>query len=302
MHRSNIKNEVQKMLNIINKNCLLTVLFCLIFNLINGQNNIDYNINTTKQKQTAIEKVNLYIKLGDYYRIDKQLLDSALYYYNLAIINTTDSSQAKHIANLINSVGVSYCDKLNLYNNAMKCFVKALFIYEKIHYLRGISASFINIGNVLSYQNEYKKALGYFYKALKIKKLTNDNKGIASCLLNIGYIYTNINKYEKALYFFKHALNISNKIDYVECSALLYDNVGTVYFKQGDNETNKFNALAKYNDALNSFAKSLKLYKANNNVQGEALVLYDISSVYLKLNHIDKAKLYADSSLSIGDF
>jgi hypothetical protein len=36
-------------------------------------------------------------------------------------------------------------------------------------------------------------------------------------------------KYER-LFFFKHALNISNKIDYVECSALLYDNVGTVLF------------------------------------------------------------------------
>jgi tetratricopeptide (TPR) repeat protein len=142
-------------------------------------------------------------------------------------------------ANLYNDLGSCY-GKLGKYDEALKYFIKALEIREKVlgteH--RDTAASLNNIGLTYGELGDHNKALKYNTRALEIREkvLGPEHSHTATSLSNVGGTYGNLGDHNKALKYQTRALEIREKVlgpEHPHTAASL-NNVGGVYGDLGD--------------------------------------------------------------------
>ncbi len=271
-------------------------LLCLIAYNTHSQEINTSNLIEYQKIQGLPEKLKNYIKLGDIYRIEKQNYDSAYYYYNLAINISQDSLSASYIADCINALGVNTMN-INLYSKAISFFIKSLKICEKIKDKKGIAYCYSNIGIALAENHNYNKALSFFDKSIEIFEEIMDVEGVVGSFINYGQINLIQKNYEQAEKYFLLALKTLKKYNSEYSLALLYDNLGCTYMEQGAITSDINIKKTKFESAKNYLEKALYYHRAKNDLYGEAVTLYDISTIYNNQKQYDKAIKYADSSL-----
>ena len=82
-------------------------------------------------------------------------------------------------------------------------FSKSLKLYSKIKDWKGISKSYLNLGNSNSSKGYTDLAIKCFERGLVIDAKYNNNEKKAEFLSGIGTVYFNLSNNEKALYFYK---------------------------------------------------------------------------------------------------
>ena len=169
------------------------------------------------------------------------------------------------------------------YPSALNYCFKSLKIRELLKDKRGISSAYTNIGTIYNDQADYPKALDYFLKSLKIAEELNNENLIALDLGSIGNIYIDQKNYSKALGYFFKALNISDKSKDKTSLARNFGNIGNVYSIQAEEAINgkdipKSDLL--YENALNYYSKTLKIYEELNDKNGIVASLSNIGNIY----------------------
>ncbi|MEM7040869.1 MAG: tetratricopeptide repeat protein, partial [Bacteroidota bacterium] len=93
-----------------------------------------------------------------------------------------------------------------LYRKSIEFQEKSLAINQAMGVDEGVSANYVNLGQVYLQLKEYRKAQEYLEAARKMKQQLKDRRGLARVQNNLGLIYTHLGKYAQAERSFREAL------------------------------------------------------------------------------------------------
>ena len=123
---------------------------------------------------------------------------------------------------------------------------------------------------------------------LKFLKISKEDTSQINALNKLSGQYTNIGSYEQARQAAQRAYLSSVKLNYKKGIAKALHCEGNVYYYQG-----------KYEDALNSYFKSVKIREDIGDAKGIADLYTNIGAIYCNLGSYDKALSIQLKSLSI---
>ena len=162
----------------------------------------------------------------------------------------------------------TYSDQLKK-EEAFVAIKKSNVFFTKANNARGISQSFMNLGNLYIYKGDQINALLFYNKGLDVAEKNNLFKIQGLINKNIGVVFMNQEKYDDALIYSNKALNLFQKINNKKEIAGIYINIGNVYF-------NQYNA----DKALIYYLKGEKICLEINDNFNLGLLYNNIGSVY----------------------
>ncbi|MEM8965811.1 MAG: ATP-binding protein [Bacteroidota bacterium] len=147
----------------------------------------------------------IYLALANAYQITGS--------YDLSVLNATKSidilrqqpNTSARLANVLNLLGTTQGLQSH-YVESLKSHHEALAIYEHLENRQGIARTYIDIGNLHSFQKEFHDAINYYEKSLDLSLAIQDT-------INIVYLYSNI-----ALIWRKHLDSLDLAIEYYQHS------------------------------------------------------------------------------------
>jgi len=199
-------------------------------------------------------------------------LDSAYYYYQIALDVAKKSKRYSEIAYSLNNIG-DYYFKNALYSTALEKMMEAYDIFEKENDKRGMAYVLNDIGEIYRNQQDYDKALDYFERSSKIRSERNDVRGLAKSLE------------EKALMTFYKAIDLSEKSDYLKGKSWALAGISDVFYAQGKREK-----------ALEYLFKALDMDKKIQNKYGEISSYNIIGKIYIESNFLALAEEYLNKA------
>jgi serine phosphatase RsbU (regulator of sigma subunit) len=148
--------------------------------------------------------------------------------------------------------------------------------------IKGICASYMNIGIIHFEQGNNAQALSYYKKSLKIyedfTKSTDPAKalfgkaGLGRCYNNMGNIALNLFNYTEAIELYNKSLKIKKELNDKRGLSLCYNNIGNVYSETGN-----------YAMAVEPYQNAIQLYEETEDKNGQALVLANVSGLQIMM-------------------
>ena len=237
------------------------------------------------QQSTGRQRVEVLIKLSN--QIRRSSIDSAITYAQEALDISQRIENETLQGNSHNSLGWFLTDK-GEYPDALKHFLEAKRIFEKIGNLRREVVVLENIGKLYSSQSNYSKALEYYFSALNLEEQLNDRQRIANILLSIGSVYYQMDQPEESISFYKRALKISEQLDDASNIAISATDLGHIY-----------TSMEKTERALEAYNKALEASEELPGAHARATILMELSSVYNDNNSYQKALEINNQALSL---
>jgi len=146
--------------------------------------------------------------------------DSALYYYNLALIKNKQISNPSLKASIFNNIGLTYWNKSE-YKLAITAYYQALNLFKKINDIKGLAKTNSNLGLLYNDMLDNNSALLNFNEAIHYYNLLNDNKGISIVYLNMGITYHEMGQNKNAEAAFRASYNLKNEDEFYGKSLVL---------------------------------------------------------------------------------
>ncbi|MFX0094540.1 MAG: tetratricopeptide repeat protein, partial [Candidatus Hodarchaeota archaeon] len=161
------------------------------------------------------------------------------------------------------------------YPMALQHYETAFKIAKKYRDLRSMANRLDCIGNVYYEMEEHDQALELLEECLQIcEKIPFPVLDIqANCINTIGRIYNFRQEYNIALEKYEEAREIAEKLGRMKQKAVLFNNSGVIYWKQGH-----------YEKALEYYDKALKIYVEIEELSSEDISL--IMDIYLNKGEI----------------
>ena len=136
-----------------------------------------------------------------------------------------------------------------------------------------------------SYKENQKKAIKKLENALLIAKSNDNNEQISLTKNNLGIVFRDLGEFKKAKQYSEEALTITNDS---LIKASIFNNIGICNRKLG-----------LFEDSINYYLKSLKIYEAKNILDKTATVNNNIAIVYSYLNLNKKSLEYYDKAKNV---
>ena len=283
-------------------NFLLILLYC---------NNImaDEKKSLLRQIETTedpIEKVRLYIELGDKYEHSDP--GRAIYYYENAfnlgtqikeetreksLIPQLELLRAKSLRymGIVYSTLGSFEEALDKYSQAQEVLLQ-IRDYYTAPFRKEVDSKFArllnDIGIVYSRQGVFGIARDYYREALKIYEELQDSVRIANALSSMGIIEARQANMWEALRNFQLALDIYTKNDNHEGMAQNFNNIAGIYFQLGN-----------WDEALHLYKRALAIFQELGLNQRVAAIFNNIGLSYQNKGDFEKALENLEKGLSI---
>ncbi|RYM34924.1 tetratricopeptide repeat protein [Brumimicrobium glaciale] len=146
-----------------------------------------------------------------------------------------------------------------------------------------------NIGNIFLKQQNYQEATQYYSKALKIFQKEKDKKGEGRMLRSLGSVYLTIGNRDLAIEYYNRSLEIAKNSGVENTgTAVNLMNIGLIKFEK-----------ELYNEAIIPFEKALKILEIKNEKFFIAGCYKLLAKIYLELNKLEKALVFAEKNLAI---
>jgi signal transduction histidine kinase len=196
--------------------------------------------------------------------------DSALLFYDAAIVLYQKINDAKGLASCYNNKAMIYSNK-GWYERAITLYFLALKQFEQLQDELGKGNALNNIA--VLYNDFYKKNLGRYYafNALRVFQKIDDEHGTAAAYTNIALSYDDINA-DSSLYFHLKAAAIKEKNDDRYGLGITYNDIGVEYGELG-----------KYDKAFAYLDKAYAIKSTFNDELGIASVLTNKASIFKKM-------------------
>jgi tetratricopeptide (TPR) repeat protein len=156
-----------------------------------------------------------YARTGDRCR-NAGTIDSAIFYYNLALGIDTNAFGVRHpsVARDYNNLGLIWSEK-GEYDTAIDFYNRALRIDSTIHgkMHHKVANLYNNLGSSWSAKGEYDKAIMYYGLAIEIDTvvLGKNHRNSAVCYNNLGLAWDSKGDYNKAIEYFNLAIETGRK-------------------------------------------------------------------------------------------
>ena len=164
---------------------------------------------------------------------------------------------------------------------------KAIDLATKIKFKKGLAYAHKNMGLGYYMKGEFIDALNHWEMSLAIFEEIKDESGISNLLSNLGAVFQTIGDDPKALGYFIRSVKIAEKIQDSTRLGTVYLNIGTVYS----------NAVMNYDDAFESFNKSMTIFSNLGYDEGVGAVAINIAELYLKNNNPEAALPHLNEAL-----
>lgn len=227
-----------------------------------------------------------YINMGISYGI-RSRVDSALYYFSLAYNQAQISDYPLGLARSLADMGYAY-DRLDNKKASVDYYFKALAIFKKIKYERGIVQCNTNIGSIYYDLKQYKLAKSYFDECLKSVLKSKNQAAIGNVLYALGNCYQSVGRDDKAMESFSQSLAIRKRIGDANGTGLARMGLGIVYRHKKQYAA----ALSVLDSALTDITSLQDKYE-------EIAVLSNTVDVYLDMHNYNKAEAIALRALSL---
>jgi two-component system, sensor histidine kinase PdtaS len=275
----------------------ISIVFIFLFlPKLSFQSEADTLLKLIASTNDQIDKIELYIRLGDTYEYSDP--DQAIYYYEQAyelcnVIRST--SKNKNLlpqveilrAKSLRYMGIVHSDQGN-YQAALDYYFEAKKSLEDV---KGLYTSLArrdvdlktakllnNIGVVFSNQSMFEIAKEYYLEALSVYQDLEDKKSIAVVYNSIGIVEARQANISEALIFFRNALDIYIEINDKEGIAQTQNNIGNVYMHHGS-----------YRDALELYTQAYMGFVEMQYVHRVASTLNNIGRANQHLGNYDRA-------------
>lgn len=213
-------------------------------------------------------------------------LNNLLKAYNWA----EEANNTKLLFNISNELGNTYLGQKN-YDKALEYYNKAEAKAIELNDNYRLSIVAIGKGNIYSINKKYKESVESFKLAAEGFKNT-DIKGWSVAMLSLADIYIEQNEVDKAFTL----LNKINKVPFVYENTYLHGSSLLV-------TASAYNKLGDYPSAIDTYYKSIKVFKASRSIYDLKNVYKNIAETFHKLNKYDSAyhyvQLYSDIADSI---
>jgi len=204
------------------------------------------------KQDSNIAQLNFY--LADFYDSYSHEIDLPVNHFQKAIKIWTSlqGESSKHVAACYHGLGDIYKYKKNDFEEAERCYEKALKIREHIHFddARILTSNYYNLALTNRSQADYEKALAYGMKALMMTQQLNS--AIYSEMSNamVANIYRDMDESILAKKYYLNAIALNKKTND-------QGNLAWYYLGLGDLSKND----SVYDDALRYFKKAYVIYK-----------------------------------------
>ena len=130
----------------------------------------------------------------------------------------------------------------------------------------------MRLGNIFIYLNNYEQGIFYGKQCLKFYESIKDKKTILYILDSLVQCYDCLHQYSDAIYYEKKRLELAKDLNDEETitSSLAY--LGYAYMNLKD-----------YAKAIIYLLEALELQRKNNDKVGEEITLYNLVTIYKKL-------------------
>jgi len=187
----------------------------------------------------------------------------------------------------------SYIVNHFLYNNPDSAFILAQEYYEFAQQKKltyRMSTALLLQGISKSFINNYEEALHYYSRCLEFRITSGNQEGIASVLNNMGLVYFEQGDHSNALKYYLKSLKIEENLKNEKGIANSLNNIGLIYKEEGD-----------YNTALKNYNRSLKIQIKLENQMGESHALVNIGVVYLNQGNYEDALSSFEQALIVNE-
>lgn len=222
--------------------------------------------------------------VGIYYLISGTHPDSAIYYFDNAIVSARARKNSGEEAASLSNLAYVYVN-LNLYEKALK-------INFELLKLRSAAKDSIDLGNnyntisiILSKMYRFDEAIVYSKKAIEIDSLIKKEEGMLASYINASAAYSGLHDHKMALYYLGKAKELSVKLNDKASGLTVTLNLAIVYSDMGE--------LDRAGSMLSGLIKE-GITEIQDPVANNTL-FYNLGEVYLKQNKLDSA-LYAYST------
>ena len=226
--------------------------------------------------------VSIYIKVIDFFKREKDTVQLANGYSNLAILY----------------------EEIEQPEKAIDYDLKALELRQKIKDTLNIAYSYNNLGVVFTeLKDNPDSALYYYKKAADIFKMLHATMQYATVTNNIGHIYLNEKEYDLAGEYFLYPLHVYDSLDIDQGKAEVLRSFGQLYFAKG-NYREAIHALQeaiRINKKLSMMKEVLeiekilaKIYIADGNYAGATGIMQEHNRLSDSLLGMEKQKAIAD--------
>jgi tetratricopeptide (TPR) repeat protein len=157
---------------------------------------------------------------------------------------------------------------------------KALEIAKQINYIKGLGESHRVIGIGYYYLDRQTNAIKHYLTALTYFEQVKDLYSEGKVYNNMGNVYR-LNDYGLSLSYFNRSLAIALKLANNQLAANLYNNLGSVYYRQNS-----------FTKALNSFNKSSEMFTTLKDSANVVQCAQNSGNIYLALHLYYKAEGY----------
>ena len=238
--------------------------------------------------------------------IQKQSLDSALFYFQWAVSIAEENSRLHKRfrelqAQALRYVGNAYW-RQGKNDLAVDNIRKAAEIQKTLNNNIGVADNINTIGVIYASQSKYLEAQQYFQQFLDIGNEINDLQIIAKAHNNFGLIYWNIGQYEKAIEAFMQALKLNEKLGNKVIMGGNYNNIGNIHKDQGNLDR-----------AIEYYSKALEISIELDNKQHIAGCYNNIGAVYAdqgkahknnekRIEKLEKAIDYYMKALEVSEY
>lgn len=210
---------------------------------------------------------------------NQAVLDSALYYYEKAVLELMHSDSFLY-ARILNNMGI-LSTSLKDYDKAKELYDKSLDIYRKIGKEEKSSSIYSSIGSLMLDQGKLDSALIYYKKSKAIAENNYDSLAVMRALINTANVYYYQEKFEQALEFGKQASEYALAIgDSAEIAKSINNNAYSLM------------KLKRFDEAKKNIDSALEIAKRIKDMEMEHLALVAMADYHLEQKDFEKA-LYA---------
>jgi len=217
---------------------------------------------------------------------NKGLILESIEFYQKSYQIRTAINNKKEMATSLNKIGRAYMNLAN-YPLALSYFIRGLEISEELKDSSNTALILYNIGVIYYHRKDFEKSLTYLNKSEVYAKKINFTRIVGNIHKTRGTVYTETKQFTEALNEYSLALAILKEEDDKATHAALLNNIGYMFFLQGE-----------YNLALKNHFESLEIKKSSNNHRGIANSYHSIGETYLAMGNLPQALRYAKIALS----
>lgn len=193
----------------------------------------------------------------------------------------------KNLVNLHGYIGVAY-RIIGNYSKSTDYYYKGLELSKKYHLSEQEGFAYINIANLLIYQEYYKNAIENLNNALTIATKINNKLMLSYVRLNLGRAKLLLNDYDSAMVDLNIALKIRREINFTQGIAVCYKYIGDLYKEKGD-----------YFLAIENYNTSQQLVNIETDKDLYANILSRKAELFLKTGETEEALKYAQDANDI---